>query len=287
MKTLIIGMGEVGRALCEVLRAPVKKVVHMEQIEDVGPADDYRSYEVPSAHEVKTYDKTDEKTLILFQPTDVLNICYPYNEKFVEQVSHYIDGCRPKLCIIHSTVPVGTTRRVQQEVKHYAAKQYTDVVHSPIHGQHPRLVEGIRTFTKYVGDCDVTHGAANHAMEFLKAAGINAVVVENAETSELSKLMCTAQTAMGILVQQEIHRLCEVYGADFREVYTAWNLHYNEGYRRLSDVSALDSAMAVPDYSRPIYTLKPGPLGGHCLFQNAALIDSWVTDCIRKHGGAK
>ena len=279
MKTLIIGMSEVGRALCEVLRAPIKHFQHGTGV-----------YEKPGPHEVTTFDKTDPPSLILFQPTDVLNICYPYGPRFEEQVSHYVDGCRPMVCIIHSTVPVGTTRKIQ----HLTAKNGTTrCYHSPIHGQHPRLVEGIRTFTKYLGGCakeekGVVDAHRGIAGKFLTDAGIKVATVENAETSELSKLMCTAQTAMGILVQQEIHRLCDVHNADFREVYTAWNLHYNEGYRKLAAHRESKAGWPLsPDYSRPIYSLNVGPLGGHCLFQNAALIESWVTKAIREHGGPK
>lgn len=270
MKTLIIGMGEVGRALYEVLTA------------SVASQDEQGTVWQRPAHEVSTYDKTDEKTLILFQPTEVLNICFPYHDRFVENVAHYIDGTRPKLCIIHSTVPVGTTRKIQKEVP------YTNLVHSPIHGQHPRLVEGIRTFVKYVGVVyhDDNAWIAASACNYLEAAGIKTAVVANAETSELSKLMCTAQTAMGILVEQEIHRLCQVHGAEFREVYTAWNLNYNEGYDKLWGwTEHKQHDRKLPDFSRPIYRHVPGPLGGHCLFQNAALIESWVTKAIREHGG--
>ena len=77
-KTLIIGMGEVGKALYEVLK-------------------DY--------YEVETLDKNSKKV----GRFNILHICFPYSKEFISQVKKYQRQYRPKYTIIHSTVPVGTS----------------------------------------------------------------------------------------------------------------------------------------------------------------------------------
>ena len=66
---------------------------------------------------------------------DILDICLPYGENFISTVNSYIDLYLPKLTIIHSTVPVGTTKQISRPV-----------VHSPVRGVHPNLKEGIEKF---------------------------------------------------------------------------------------------------------------------------------------------
>lgn len=238
MKSLIVGMGEVGRALLNVLSP---------------------------AHECATYDAADgpiDKNH--FRPIEVLNICFPYSEFFVEVVRMYAVTTGARLVIVHSTVPVGTTRKIQGGLD-------CVVVHSPVHGRHPDLSEGIRTFVKYVGG--VTNLCSKMAQYYLSIAGISCRIVANPETSELSKLACTSQTAVGVLMMQEIHRLCEESGADFSEVY-GWNEHYNAGYAKLDQAH----------FARPQYKYTPGKLGGHCLKPNASLFEGWMADLIKEKG---
>lgn len=78
---LIIGGGEVGKALLEVL----------------------------SPHyEIKLRDINDTTQ----GHFDVLHIAYPYMENFIEIAKKYIDEYKPALVIIHSTVPVGTAKAI-------------------------------------------------------------------------------------------------------------------------------------------------------------------------------
>lgn len=80
MKTLIIGNGEVGKALYKVLS---------------------------SCHEVYIRDIQD----IDVSGIEVLHICYPDHEGFDKTTKNYILKYRPKVTIINSSVAVGTTDR--------------------------------------------------------------------------------------------------------------------------------------------------------------------------------
>ena len=71
---------------------------------------------------------------------DVLHVCFPHSDTFEAQVEDAALRYAPNLTIIHSTVPVGTTDSLATTLR---------VVHSPVRGVHPHLVEGVRTFVKY------------------------------------------------------------------------------------------------------------------------------------------
>lgn len=120
---MIIGLGEVGRAL--------HTVFEQENLQVVGRD---LAGEIAEKH-------------------DVLHVCFPCKEPaiFAHQVLEYAakylkDG---GLVIVHATVPVGTVGIMG-----------TSAVHSPIRGVHPNLAGGIRTFVKYFGGPRATEAAA-------------------------------------------------------------------------------------------------------------------------------
>lgn len=87
MKSLIVGAGQIGKALKDVfLKA------HVCQIRDV---DDFEAFDI-----------------------EVLHIAYPYSESFVKDTVTYINQYKPKLTIIHSSVAVGTTDLCGAHVVH-------------------------------------------------------------------------------------------------------------------------------------------------------------------------
>lgn len=79
MRSLVVGMGQVGQALAKVIG------------------------------DTQTLDK-EEKDIEL--PIDILHITIPYNENFVDQVKAYQDKYIPLVTIIYSTVPIGTSKQL-------------------------------------------------------------------------------------------------------------------------------------------------------------------------------
>lgn len=112
MKGLIIGRGEVGRALHVVLSEYYP--TEIRDVEDLEP----KGYEI-------------------------LHLAYPDGPNFVDAAKAYIHQYRPKLTVIHSSVRVGTTDKVA------AANDF--VVHSPVRGRHPNLEREMKAFPKFVG----------------------------------------------------------------------------------------------------------------------------------------
>ena len=83
MFSLIIGRGEVGTSLYNVLK---KK------------------------YDVSIRDKEDVE---INKQVYVLHICFPYFKDFINEVKSYIEIYQPKYTVIHSTVPIGTSNQCE------------------------------------------------------------------------------------------------------------------------------------------------------------------------------
>lgn len=111
MKHLILGFGDVGRGISEIITEGNHEVFHIDKGSDL-----------------KGY-------------FNVLHVCFPYSSEFVESVNDYITRFQPELVIIHSTVPPGTTETIK----------LCPTVHSPVRGRHPTMARDMKTYTKYFG----------------------------------------------------------------------------------------------------------------------------------------
>jgi UDP-N-acetyl-D-mannosaminuronate dehydrogenase len=203
---------------------------------------------------------------------DVLNVAIPYSDKFdfVSEVVNVANSSNAKAVIIHSTVAVGTTRRIKSYLD-----SGTSIAHSPCRGVHPYLYEGLKTFTKFVGSPEGSD--ASVVAEHLKSLGINTHICKNSETSELAKLLDTSYYGVCIAFHGEAEKACRQFGADFDDVMTAYNNSYNEGYTLLGKSNVV----------RPVLTPPKGGIGGHCVVQNAELLkkqfESSALDLILSH----
>lgn len=115
MKTLIVGRGQIGSALGEVLK-------------------DYKPIFLDFQLDLHLY----AGEYISKNPIDVLHVCFEYSDEFVQSVKNYQKIFKPKHTVIHSTVPVGISAKC-------------GAIHSPVIGIHPHLESGIRTFVKFLG----------------------------------------------------------------------------------------------------------------------------------------
>lgn len=208
-KHLVIGLGEVGKAIQAILKCD-------------------------------GIDKHEEKR----DEYEFIHICFPYNTMFKLQVDKYKKFYGAKYVVIHSTVPVGTSREL-------------NAIHSFVTGRHPNLEEGIRTFTKFFGG-----NHSEEASKIFEEEGIKVKCYEDSETTEAMKLISTTYYGLNIMIEKEIFAWCQRNNLPFDAVYTENNNDYNEGYLKLG----------CPQYVRPNLKHVPGPLGGHCVGNNLSLI---------------
>jgi len=182
-KVIVVGMGEVGQPLFQILNK------HFDCI-----AVDLQPVEVA-------------------ERCEVMHICYPFQiPDFVGITAQYIGKYDPELTIIHSTVAPGTTRKVQD------CNPGKRVIFSPVRGKHVRMQQDMLFYKKFVAGFE--SNAVEDARRHFERAGMQTDVFRTPEVAELSKLLET--TYLGILVgwAQEVERLAAEVGASFEEVAT-------------------------------------------------------------------
>ncbi len=223
MDTLIIGNGEIGKALFNILS---------------------------KAYKSRIIDREPEDSPLV----EIMHICFPYSDKFRSEVKRYQNIYNPKITVIHSTVPVGTSKSLK-------------TCHSPVMGIHPYLEESLRTFVKFVGGRD-----ADEVAGYFKQAGLKVQICRKSETTELAKLMDTLYYGVSIEFAKEAESLCIEYKVPFAEAYTLWNRAYNEGYEGLGRKEVI----------RPILQPIQRKIGGHCVIPNLDMIKSKFSLFIKK-----
>jgi len=187
-------------------------------------------------------------------PFDVLHICFPCTDQveFIKIVNEYKKRFGGNIVIIHSSVPIGTTAML-------------NAVHSPIRGVHPYLEKGIRTFVKYFGGFK-----AHEAAQLFEEKRIKTRVIRDSRITEAAKLWDTTQYGIMILLEKEIYKFCRDNGLDFEVIYAEFNKTYHEGYSKLG----------MSYVTRPSLMHKEGKIGGHCVVENANLLDTPLAKLI-------
>jgi len=184
------------------------------------------------------------------EEADILHICFPFGIKdFIGETARYIELFKPALTIINSTVAVGTTRAI-------AERTATSVVNSPIRGKHARMLDELRSYTKFVGALDPATGwrAADH----FESMGVKTKILSAPEATELAKL--TETTYFGLLIAwaQEVERYCDRTDQSYDEVVSFYN-----------EISYLPAVKYVP-----------GIIGGHCVMPNIEILRKWGDSAI-------
>lgn len=173
MIDLVIGMGEVGNPLADLL-ATKRTVIRL----DVGPA--------PVANNV-----------------NVMHICFPFSDSFPGMAVEYIDRYDPVLTIIHSTVVPGTTRAV--------ASRERNVAYSPVRGRHGEMKKDMVRYTKFFSAPNY-RGQRIAADYFCRLQLFRTMSVFPVEALELAKLVETTYSGLLIAWAQELERFCVELG---------------------------------------------------------------------------
>ena len=237
---LVVGLGEIGRALFEILKEK----------------DEFSVYGL-DLDETKIRATTQDQGELL-KAVDTMHICLACKERnnFVKTVVRYAKQFKPRLLIINSTVPPGSTKKIQKDCECLVA-------HSPVRGVHksPEYMKWeMKRWTKYVGGADVN--ATEAACKHFKKMGLRVKVLKTCAETELAKLFETTYRAWMIACFQEMHRIAKAFEADFDDV-----------------VDFLEDTHRVR-FDRPI--MFPGFIGGHYLIPNTELLlQSYNSDFLR------
>lgn len=227
MKTLIVGNGEIGKSILSVLD------------------EHYQCDIIDKVVEVETN-----------QEYEIMHVCFPYSDEFVDAIKEYQERYKPKYTVIHSTVPIGTSRKV-------------NAIHSPVEGLHPFLSESIQTFTKFISGED-----ASYVADYFRRANIKVYIVDNQESTEYMKIMSTTFYGMMIEFTKQVKTDCSKLKIPF-ELFTLWNISYNESYEKLGH----------PEYKKPLLVPIMKDISGHCVMQNTALLENDFTNFLKRRNG--
>jgi hypothetical protein len=217
---IIVGMGQIGKALREI----------------IGPC---MVYDVAKKNEV------DSST-----PVDVMHVAFPHDKDFETEVKQYKERWNPRLTIIYSTVPIGTTERLQP-----------GVVHSPIEGKHPDLEKSIRIMPRWIGSSD--RDARERAVAYWYAKVLGGVrTVESADHTEFLKLRSTAKYGVNIAWADYEKSVADKIKMKYALI-KRFDMDYNFLYEKLGMIQ----------YQRYILDPPKGKIGGHCVVSNADILD--------------
>jgi len=225
-RILIIGMGEVGTAHAEIL----KRIYDVKAIDlDVS--------KVPDDMIVK------DKEWI----PSIIFIAIRYSIEFEKVVRAYVQRYPRSYVSILSTVPVGTTERLNPLF-----------THSTTRGLHPNLITGLRTITKHIGGL-----TSKKIADILSFAGINCIRHESSRTTEAAHILNNCAYGVNLMLADEMQTLCRQWGVDYTEVVIKYTETNNQGYTALDHKSKCRMVLTPPN----------GHIGGHCVVQSANLME--------------
>jgi len=228
-KVLIVGLGEVGQSLFDLLKQNKKFDVYGFDIDE-------EKLRTIAGHREPPKD------------INVMHICTPCVDQaeFVKTSIDYIRRFKPKLTIVDSTVPPGTTQKIYESTK-------TLIANSPIRGMHKSLEtmkQDMLFWTKYVGG--TTEEAATATRKHFQKLGLKVKILKGSTETELAKLFETTYRAWMIACFQEMHRISRHFKADFGDVVDM-----------IEDIHRID-------LNKPLH--YPDVIGGHCLIPNTELL---------------
>ena len=191
MTDLILGIGEVGSTLLELLS---------ERGFNCTGIDIDKSKERKFAGTSKIKD------------SEFLHICLPGElDKFAGIVLEQIKKNQNlKAVIIHSTVKPGTTKSIQNKIE-------IPVIYSPVRGVHKRFLEDIKRYTKFVScDLEINKNIKSEIENRFKKIQW----MSNTKTAEFAKILVDT-TYYGWLINyaQITEIICEKEGINFDEMW--------------------------------------------------------------------
>jgi UDP-N-acetyl-D-mannosaminuronate dehydrogenase len=234
---LVVGLGEIGGTVFDILKE----------------SGNFQLYGVD-------LDKAKMKEAGATEPpkgisVDVIDICIPVptKKKFLEISQDYIEKYCPKLTIINSTVPIGTTVELYKLCGGLIA-------HSPCRGVHKNreyMKKEFKRWTKYVGGA--TSEAGKAAQEHFELAGLKTKQLANCTDTEFAKLFETTYRTWMIVFFQKMNRLTRKYSAANPDL----KIDFDETVDFIEDTHR-------QRHDRPV--MFPDVIGGHCLLPNSKLM---------------
>lgn len=219
MKVLIVGLGQIGSVLLEIVKGFY----------------DAEGYDIKKPSELP-------------KKVDVLHICFPYAENFVDSVIGYMEKTNPDLVLIESTVLPGTTQKIHEKLL------AIDICHSPV---RTRIADGLKwgfyNYTKFIGPVNLQSGLK--AEEYYQSLGFKTRICASPLETEFSKLIHLAYFGIILGWNQEMRRIARKHCLSFRDI-TAF----------------LETNTTESEFRFPVPVYDGQPIGGHCVIPGMQLL---------------
>jgi len=222
-RNLIIGGGELGQTIYSIL------------------GDDSVIFD--------TEESLHKNLSILEREIGCMHICFPYQDNFITHVDDYITKFDPDMIIIHSTVPLGTTYRIQ------VLANKIPVVYSPVRGVHTRFEDDMKEYTKFYATVNPLTDFDRHLLYTIWSdTGVKLEKWDSLKDLELAKVVVdTTYYGWLIAFRFAADQIAESYGADKEKIWDfAQEIHESLG-------------------NRPKMYSNIDGIGGHCVLPNLEL----------------
>lgn len=221
MTILVVGMGEVGRPLFELLMSKnPKRTVGLD-------TDDSKCM---STHLLKS----DERV-------NLMNICFGYTDTFITHVLDYIKRYNPEVVVIHSTVKPGTTELIQNKVS-------MPVIYSPVRGLHKSMKDHMTSYTKFYAYYQ-SNGYADKLFEDYFGKIMKVKRCSTPLVLEYAKILVdTSYYGYLIAYAQYTNEICMKNGLDYDELWDfAAEIHEKRGDRPKMYPGVIGGHCVVPN----------------------------------------
>ena len=237
-KDVVAGLGEIGY--------PILKLLSKKQT-TVG-------YDIDK----KSTNKLKFKTLQDTQ-TSFLHIAIPVTTKFDSNILELNKKFKPDCIVIHSTISLGTTERIQKKLS-------IPLIYSATRGVHKRMLKDIKRYMKFFAiskNAPKKQWAIKTFSRKMKNCGVKTRQMSTPETLELGKILCDT-SYLGWLIN---------YAQLTNMITTQYNIDYDEMWTFSDEIHKFLG-------NRP--KMYPGFIGGHCVIPNLDLMHNQTLDLIKK-----
>ena len=192
-------------------------------------------------------------------PTSFLHVAIPVTTKFNSNLVQLYKKFKPDCIVIHSTIPPGTTEKLQKKLD-------LPIIYSATRGIHKRMLKDLKRYTKFFAisnSAPKKQWAIKTFSKKMKNYGIKTKQMSKPETLELAKILCdTSYLGWLINYSQITNVIAKNFGVNYDEMWT----FSDEIHKILGN--------------RP--KMYPGYIGGHCVIPNLELINNKTLNLVKE-----
>lgn len=210
---------------------------------------------------------------------DILHVCIPYNDEFVNTVVDYALKFKPKCVVIHSTIKPFTTKKIEEDDR---LPRSVKIIYSPMRGVYSRMELDMKRYDKFYASYNDSCELYEQLLSNMEIVGYKA---DNPHTLEYAKTL-TDTTYYGFLIAyaMKTEEIAQKYGINYNEMWMfAYQIEQFLGNR--PPCGLVGGGKIYPD---------PQGIRGHCILPNLELVKEDLgevydlihkinNDCIERH----